>query len=132
MAVPNPSHFPAVASQLRRLRYRGVNGSYYLDNAGQSGLGFPDVTRDPSSSARPIWSSRCRTAPTGSSARSCTRKARSACPADGPVAWRTTANTGTDRGSRHALPGSSEPVAGTFAGAGRNADREAGNRWSSW
>jgi branched-chain amino acid transport system substrate-binding protein len=48
MAVPNPSHFPAVAGQLRRLRYRGVNGSYYLDNAGQSGLGFPDVTRDPS------------------------------------------------------------------------------------
>lgn len=48
MAVPNPSHFPAVTSQLRRLRYRGVNGSYYLDNAGQSGLGFPDVTRDPS------------------------------------------------------------------------------------
>ena len=48
MAVPNPAHFPAVASQLRRLRYRGVNGSYYLDNAGQSGLGFPDVTRDPS------------------------------------------------------------------------------------
>jgi branched-chain amino acid transport system substrate-binding protein len=48
MAVPNPSHFPAVASQVRRLRYRGVNGSYYLDNAGQSGLGFPDVTLDPS------------------------------------------------------------------------------------
>jgi branched-chain amino acid transport system substrate-binding protein len=48
MAVPNPSQFPAVASQLRRLRYRGVNGSYYLDNAGQSGLGFPDVTLDPS------------------------------------------------------------------------------------
>ncbi len=37
--VPNPSHFPAVASQLRRLRYRGVNGSYYLDNAGQSDWG---------------------------------------------------------------------------------------------
>ena len=48
MAVSNPSHFPAVASQLRRLRYRGVNGSYYLDNAAQSGLGFPDVTSDPS------------------------------------------------------------------------------------
>jgi branched-chain amino acid transport system substrate-binding protein len=48
MAVPNPSHFPAVASQLRHLRYRGVNGSYYLDNASQSGLGFPDATRDPS------------------------------------------------------------------------------------
>lgn len=48
MAIPNPSHFPAVASQLRRLRYRGVNGSYYLDNAAQSGLGFPDLTLDPS------------------------------------------------------------------------------------
>ena len=48
MAAPNPSHFATVASQLRRLRYRGVNGSYYLDNARQSGLGFPDVTRDPS------------------------------------------------------------------------------------
>jgi len=48
MAVPNPSHFRTVAGQMRRLRYRGVNGSYYLDNAGQSGLGFPDVTRDPS------------------------------------------------------------------------------------
>jgi branched-chain amino acid transport system substrate-binding protein len=48
MGVPNPSHFAAVANQLRRLRYRGVNGSYYLDNARQSGLGFPDVTRDPS------------------------------------------------------------------------------------
>lgn len=48
MAVQNPSHHAAVASQLRRLRYRGVNGSYYLDNARQSGLGFPDVTPDPS------------------------------------------------------------------------------------
>jgi branched-chain amino acid transport system substrate-binding protein len=25
-----------------------VNGSYFLDNAEQSGLGFPDTTRDPS------------------------------------------------------------------------------------
>ncbi|HCU97410.1 MAG TPA: hypothetical protein DHU96_33760 [Actinobacteria bacterium] len=48
MAVPNPSDSGAVARQLRQLRHRGVNGSYYLDNAAQSGLGFPDVTRDPS------------------------------------------------------------------------------------
>ena len=45
---PNPAHFPAVASRCGACRYRGVNGSYYLDDAGQSGLGFPDVTRDPS------------------------------------------------------------------------------------
>lgn len=47
-SVANPSHFRAVAEQLRRIRYRGVNGGYYLDNGGQSGLGFPDITRDPS------------------------------------------------------------------------------------
>jgi branched-chain amino acid transport system substrate-binding protein len=48
MGITNPSDFRAAARQLRRLRYRGVNGSYYLDNAAQSGLGFPDVTPDPS------------------------------------------------------------------------------------
>ena len=48
MAVPNPSDSGAVARQLRQLRHRGVNGAYYLDNAAQSGLGFPDVTSDPS------------------------------------------------------------------------------------
>jgi branched-chain amino acid transport system substrate-binding protein len=48
MAVPHPRDFAAVSGELRRLRYRGVNGSYFLDNAEQSGLGFPDTTPDPS------------------------------------------------------------------------------------
>jgi len=48
MSVPDPSRFGAVAQQLRRIRYRGINGAYYLDNPGQSGLAFPDVTPDPS------------------------------------------------------------------------------------
>lgn len=48
MSVPNPSRLLDVAGQLRRTRYRGVNGAYFLDNPGQSGLGFPDVTPDPS------------------------------------------------------------------------------------
>jgi branched-chain amino acid transport system substrate-binding protein len=48
MSVPNPGHRAAVTEQLRRVRYRGVNGTYYLDNDGQTSLSFPDVTRDPS------------------------------------------------------------------------------------
>jgi branched-chain amino acid transport system substrate-binding protein len=48
MSVPDPYRFSAVAQQLRRVRYRGVNGAYYLDNPEQSGLAFPDVTPDPS------------------------------------------------------------------------------------
>lgn len=48
MAVPHPRDFAAVSQALKRLRYRGVNGSYFLDNAEQSGLGFPDTTPDPS------------------------------------------------------------------------------------
>ncbi len=48
MAVQHPRDFAAVSRELRRLRYRGVNGSYFLDNAEQSGLGFPDTTPDPS------------------------------------------------------------------------------------
>jgi len=48
MAVRHPRDFAAVSQALRRLRYRGVNGSYFLDNAEQSGLGFPDTTPDPS------------------------------------------------------------------------------------
>ncbi len=48
MAVLRPQDFAAVSRELRRLRYRGVNGSYFLDNAEQSGLGFPDTTPDPS------------------------------------------------------------------------------------
>jgi len=48
MAVAHPRDFAAVSRELRRLRYRGVNGSYFLDNAEQCGLGFPDTTSDPS------------------------------------------------------------------------------------
>ena len=48
MAVPEPREVAAVSREIRRLRYRGVNGSYFLDNAEQSGLGFPDTTPDPS------------------------------------------------------------------------------------
>ncbi len=46
--VAEPSDFRSVADQLRRVRYRGVNGAYYLDNPGQCGLVFPDATPDPS------------------------------------------------------------------------------------
>ncbi|HEX9064162.1 MAG TPA: ABC transporter substrate-binding protein [Streptosporangiaceae bacterium] len=48
MAAGRPRDFGAVCGELRRLRYRGVNGSYVLDNAEQSGLCFPDSTPDPS------------------------------------------------------------------------------------
>jgi branched-chain amino acid transport system substrate-binding protein len=48
MAVAQPRDRAAVSREIRRLRYRGVNGSYFLDNAEQSGLGFPDTTPDPS------------------------------------------------------------------------------------
>jgi len=48
MAVPQPRDLAAVSREIRRLRYRGVNGSYFLDNAEQSSLGFPDTTPDPS------------------------------------------------------------------------------------
>jgi branched-chain amino acid transport system substrate-binding protein len=46
MSVAQPRDFAAVSRELRHVRYRGVNGSYFLDNAEQSGLGFPDTTRD--------------------------------------------------------------------------------------
>lgn len=46
--VANPRNFSAVAAHLRTATYRGVNGSYFLDNAGQCGLAYPDVTLDPS------------------------------------------------------------------------------------
>lgn len=48
MSAPNPRDADAVSRQLRRIRYRGVNGGYFLDNAEQSGLSFPDTTADPS------------------------------------------------------------------------------------
>jgi branched-chain amino acid transport system substrate-binding protein len=47
-AVGNPRSFAAVAAQLRRTAYRGVNGTYVFDHAGQCGLAYPDVTPDPS------------------------------------------------------------------------------------
>ena len=47
-AAGHPRSFAAVAAQLRRLAYRGVNGSYVFDHAGQCGLAYPDVTPDPS------------------------------------------------------------------------------------
>ncbi|MEX2421582.1 MAG: ABC transporter substrate-binding protein [Actinomycetota bacterium] len=46
--VDNPRDFRAVAGRLRRVPYRGVNGSYFLDNERQSGLSYPDMTRDTS------------------------------------------------------------------------------------
>jgi branched-chain amino acid transport system substrate-binding protein len=47
-AADNPRDFRAVAERLRRIRYRGVNGSYFFDNDRQSALAYPDMTRDPS------------------------------------------------------------------------------------
>ena len=47
-SVGNPRSFAAVAAQLRRTAYRGVNGTYVFDHAGQCGLAYPDVTPDPS------------------------------------------------------------------------------------
>jgi hypothetical protein len=44
--VRQPRDFAVVSRELRQVRYRGVNGSYFLDNVEQSGLGFPDTTRD--------------------------------------------------------------------------------------
>lgn len=47
-AVDNPSDYKGVAKQLRTSPYRGVNGSYFLDNDGQCGQAYPDMVRDPS------------------------------------------------------------------------------------
>jgi branched-chain amino acid transport system substrate-binding protein len=44
--VDNARDFRAVAGRLRRVPHRGVNGSYFLDNERQSGLAYPDLTRD--------------------------------------------------------------------------------------
>jgi branched-chain amino acid transport system substrate-binding protein len=44
----NPRDFRAVSERLRRVPFRGVNGSYSLDNDRQSGLAYPDMTPDPS------------------------------------------------------------------------------------
>ena len=47
-AVDNPRDFGSVADRLRALRYRGVNGAYFLDNERQCALAYPDMTSDPS------------------------------------------------------------------------------------
>jgi branched-chain amino acid transport system substrate-binding protein len=47
-AVDNPRDFRGVAERLRRQTYRGVNGSYHLDNDQQSALAYPEMTGDPS------------------------------------------------------------------------------------
>jgi branched-chain amino acid transport system substrate-binding protein len=47
-SVADPRDYAAVSRELRQLRYRGVNGAYFLDNAEQCGLSFPDTTPDPS------------------------------------------------------------------------------------
>ena len=46
--VGNPRAFRSVGDELRRMTYRGVNGTYALDLARQCGVGYPDETPDPS------------------------------------------------------------------------------------
>jgi branched-chain amino acid transport system substrate-binding protein len=46
--VGNPRAFRSVGDELRRMTYRGVNGTYALDHARQCGVGYPDETPDPS------------------------------------------------------------------------------------
>jgi branched-chain amino acid transport system substrate-binding protein len=46
--VDNPRSFREVSRQLRAATYRGVNGSYFLDNSEQSAVAYPDLTLDPS------------------------------------------------------------------------------------
>ena len=46
-SVGNPRRFDAVAAQLRRGAFRGVNGAYYFDDS-QGALAYPDMTLDPS------------------------------------------------------------------------------------
>jgi branched-chain amino acid transport system substrate-binding protein len=46
--VGNPRAFDAVTDELRRLTWRGVNGTYFLGHDRQCGLSYPDETPDPS------------------------------------------------------------------------------------
>lgn len=46
--VGDPRDFKAVSNALRTMIHRGVNGGYYLDNEGQTGLTYPTQTKDPS------------------------------------------------------------------------------------
>ena len=46
--VGNPRAFDAVTDELRRITWRGVNGTYFLGHDRQCGLSYPDETPDPS------------------------------------------------------------------------------------
>jgi branched-chain amino acid transport system substrate-binding protein len=46
--VGNPRAFDDVSQELRRITYRGVNGTYALGNERQCALAYPDDTPDPS------------------------------------------------------------------------------------
>jgi branched-chain amino acid transport system substrate-binding protein len=46
--VGNPRAFAAVSEELRRITWRGVNGTYVLGGERQCGLSYPDETPDPS------------------------------------------------------------------------------------
>lgn len=46
--VADPRDHDAVAEEIRAGVHRGVNGSYWLGQAGQAGLSYPDSTVDPS------------------------------------------------------------------------------------
>lgn len=46
-SVRNPRDFDAVASHLRHVAYRGVNGTYFFDES-QGALSYPAMTLDPS------------------------------------------------------------------------------------
>jgi branched-chain amino acid transport system substrate-binding protein len=46
--VGNPRAFDAVADELRRITWRGVNGTYFLGHDRQTALSYPDETPDPS------------------------------------------------------------------------------------
>lgn len=47
-AAADPRDFAAVATEIRSMVYRGVNGAYYFDRAEQVALSYPDATLDPS------------------------------------------------------------------------------------
>lgn len=46
--APNPHDYTRVNQNLRRIVYRGANGSYYFGTKGQSALAYPDDTLDSS------------------------------------------------------------------------------------
>ena len=46
--VPDPRDYDTVATEIRAVMHRGVNGSYWLGQPGQAALSYPDSTMDPS------------------------------------------------------------------------------------